>query len=229
MKLNLKSLILLAGMSLISLASAAQTDINKLTIGGGNASGLINNDRSDVIRDTKMGAMDIPLEYGKEYDDRLKELDAQMEERKWDNEKSAWERACELNTRDAYQKYADRYPSGLHRGEAENKMVDFDIEKIFSGEFNDLPIMTQTEADTTKQVSVVEVENHTKYELTVLYRGSQNKRVQIPAGGRGSVTVENGYYQIAAFVPPKWIRPYAGRQELTGGRYETGYWVVYGR
>jgi len=217
-------------MSFISLTSSAQTDINKLTIdGGSSASGRMKNDRSDLIKDTKMGVMEIPLEYGREYDDRLKELDEQMEERKWDKEESAWERARELDTKDAYQKYIDRFPDGLHRGEAEERLVDFAIEEIFKGEFNDLPMMNHTEPDTTKSVSVVMVENHTKYDLTVLYRGIQNRMIKIPPGGQGSVTVANGIYQIAAFVPPNWIRPYAGREELIGGRYETGYWVTYGR
>jgi len=228
MKLILKYLLIYIGVFFLSLTASAQTDINKLTIDGGGTTGLFRNDRSDLIKDTRTGAMEVDPGYGKEYDDRLRELDEQMEERKWSEEGSAWARACELNTRDSYQKYIDRFPSGLHRGEADNKIVDFDIEEIFKGEFNDLPIMELVEEDRDKPISIIQIENHTKYELTVMYQGSQNKMIKIPAGSRGSVTVENGYYKVAAYVPPKWIRPYAGRQEAVGGRYEIGFWVNYG-
>ncbi|MBQ0006261.1 MAG: hypothetical protein KBS57_02515, partial [Alistipes sp.] len=131
--------LLVSMLFIISIPCSAQTDINKLTIEGGNASTLNKFDRSDIIRDTKMGVEIPSLKYGKEYDDRLKEMDAQMEERKWSDEQSAWERACELDSRISYQKYIDRFPSGIHRGDAEKRIVDFDVDAIFKGDFNDLP------------------------------------------------------------------------------------------
>ena len=227
-----KTVLLFISISLLLLVyrpCSAQTEIDKITIDGGNASVIKKFDRSDIIRDTKMEVGIPTLKYGKEYDDRLKEMDAQMEERKWSDEQSAWNRACELDSRISYQKYIDRFPNGLHRGDAEKRIIDFDVDAIFKGDFDDLPIMERVKEDNDSPNSVVMVENHTEYELTVMYRGIDNKMIKIPPGGKGSIALSNGRYQVAAYVPPKWVRPYAGMQDFEGGTYETGYWIVQSR
>ena len=74
--------------------------------------------------------------------------------------------------------------------------------------------------------SEIVIDNNTDYALTVYYSGTSFKSILIPIGGKATFTVENGDYKIAASVPPAYIRPYAGKTEFVGGRYEIGFWVV---
>ena len=168
----------------------------------------------------------IPMDYGKYSDSNLKELERQMEERDWASEGTAWQRACAIDTKDSYQKYVARFPYGAHRAEADKKIVDFEVEDIFNGEHGNIPEIRQVSRDDESETSTIVVENATSYMLTVMYSGAESKSIRIAPGCRGSVTLVNGDYRIAASVPVASIRPYAGSQGFTGGRYETGYCVV---
>ena len=168
----------------------------------------------------------LPAGYGKYEDKGLEDLEKEMQEREWGNEETAWERAKSLDSKEGYEKYLARYPYGAHAGDANNRLIDIKVQDAINSNHEDLPDMKRVEEDDDSPTSTILVENHTDYPLTVMYSGLESKSTVIAAGGRGTVTVKNGHYRIAASVPPGHIRPFAGSQDFSGGRYEVGFWVV---
>lgn len=208
---------------LSTMFSAAQSKGGRDMKGGG--LGINSSERSRMIEST-LDVNSIPLNFKGLPDERIKEMERQMEERKWGSEDTAWELALSKDTRDAYQKYIALYPNGPHRAEASKRVVDIDVNNVFKGSHNKLPGMERVERDDDSPFSIVVVENATRYTLTVMYSGPESKSVYIPAGEKGSVKIPNGQYRIAASVPAPHVRPYAGAQLFEGGRYETGYCIV---
>lgn len=191
----------------------------------GGGTGMIRNEREALLGKT-IDAKDIPVEYGQYSDERLKELEAEMEERNWGREDTAWERACAINTKDSYKKFIAMYPYGPHRAEASKRLVDLEVEDIFNGKHGKLPSLTHVSDQPDSPKSTVVVENATQYTLTVMYSGTESRVMKISPGSKGAITLTNGFYKIAASVPPAHIRPFAGTEVLSGGRYETGFCVV---
>lgn len=220
--MKLRALIFLMFM-LSCMPVMAQNKNGRDMKGGG--LGVSSSERSRMIGST-IDVNSIPLNYKGIPDERINELEKQMEERKWGAEDTAWELASSKDTKDAYQKYIAMYPNGAHRAEASKRVVDIDVNNIFKGSHDKLPGMERVEADDDSPYSIIVVENATRYTLTVMYSGPESRSVFIPAGEKGSVRIPNGQYRIAASVPAPHVRPYAGAQLFQGGRYETGYCIV---
>lgn len=168
----------------------------------------------------------LPAGYGKYKDEGLQDLSRAMEERDWGSEDTAWERAKTLDSIDAYKKYLARYPYGQHVGEANNRIIDIRVSDALNGDHNDLPEMARTVSEDDSPTSTIVVENVTRFPLTVMYSGIESKSITIPAGSKSSVTLKNGHYRIAASVPVSYVFPFAGSQDFSGGRYETGFCIV---
>lgn len=183
--------------------------------------------RSGETMDAKMDASSsIPYNYKAYSDEKLEELNKAMKEREWNSEEGAWKRACEIDNRQAYEKYMATYPNGVHIYEANKNIINARIAETLEGAHNSLPNIKHTETDDESMTSTIVIDNNTGYTLTVYYSGASIKSVMIPVGGRSTFEVENGEYKIAATVPPEYIRPYAGKTDFVGGRYEIGFWVV---
>lgn len=222
----MKSLRIIFFLLLVSCAALAQTK------GGvenprGKYMGLPNSSTMGKMMDSKMDAnANIPFNYKGYSDDQLEDLNKAMKEREWNSEESAWARACELDTRQAYEKYIGAYPNGIHTYEANRRLINSKITETLDNAHNALPNIKQTEYDDNSLTSTIVIENNTGYPLTVYYSGSDIKSIIIPVNGKSTFTVENGEYKLAATVPPAYIRPFAGKTEFCGGRYEMGFWVV---
>jgi len=159
-------------------------------------------------------------------DEDLDEFNRRMEEREWGSEDTAWNRACQVNSRQGYEKYVARFPYGAHIAEAEQRLIAAKIAETLSNAHNDLPDIIHVEIDDESVTSTILIHNNTAYPLSVYYSGSETKCTVISVSGSATLTVENGEYKIAASVPPQHIRPYAGKTVFAGGRYEIGFWVV---
>lgn len=173
--------------------------------------------------------MDVPMhtpEYAKYTDDKIKQLEKDMNERDWASEETAWLRACTMDNETAYKKFIAMYPNSVHRGEADKKLIDISVDNALANAHNSLPGITQTYEDDDSPTSTITIDNNTEYPLTVLFSGDASKSIVIASGHSGVVKVENGYFRIAASVPPITIKPYAGITCFTGGSYQIGFWVV---
>lgn len=163
---------------------------------------------------------------GRFQDSGLGDLTRQMEQREWGSEDSAWQRACALNTKDAYQKYIGLYPNGPHRPFAEKRLIDINVNDMMRGSHNDFPRMKRIESDDESPTSTIVIENLTPYTLTVYFSGPESQSVPIPTGGKTSVTLKNGNYRVGASVPVATVRPFAGSQDLGGGTFEVGFIIA---
>lgn len=223
------SLLLLALLILSGVSVCAQTipltGYGEKRSAGKSATGAT---KGDLMKSSGMvDARTLPIEKGMKYDDTgLKDMRDAMRERDWGNEDTAWERAAEADTKGAYERYIGMYPYGAHRSAADDRLVALQVEEMMRGSHSRLPQMTHVEVDDESPVSIIEVTNHTDYPLTVLYSGTDTRSVVISPSRTHIVTLKNGDYKIAASVPSPQVRPYAGGETLTGGRYEVGYYIV---
>jgi len=212
------------GLTLLSLTAAAQS----FTIPYSPERGSLGSSKSEreMMLGNTIDMNTIPMEYNKFNDEKFRQMDEEMKEKMWASEDTAWERACEIDTKEAYRRYMAIYPNGPHRGEAGQRFIDRQVNDIMNNAHEDLPGIEHLEEDDDSPTSTVNVVNHTEYVLTVYYSGIDSRSVLINPGGRAAITVTNGPYKIAASVPPAHIKPFAGKTQLSGGLYEIGFWVV---
>lgn len=220
-----KLIIFLASLLILATGASAQSTIPLRKQGESFSGRAAKSERSKMIG-TIMDSKSLPVEYKSYSDEKLKELDERMKEREWNNEDTAWERARTLNTKDAYLKYIGMYPYGAHRGQADERLIEINVNDIMNGAHGSLPGMKQVEIEENSPTSTIIIENFTGYPLTVLYSGPEGRSVTISPGSKVAVTINNGYYRIAATVPPTTVRPFAGTENFSGGRYEVGFHIV---
>lgn len=160
------------------------------------------------------------------YDDTtLKDLQDKLEERKWGSEDTAWERACAIGNRDAYQKYIAMYPYGSHVAEATQRIIDIDVEDVLNHPHNSLPGFKLTKLDEESEYSTIVITNNTGVVLHILYSGLESRDLYIIRGGTATITVPNGECKIAALVDSPSVKPFAGRGVLRGGQYEVSFYI----
>ena len=175
-----------------------------------------------------VGAAGDPLPSGyKDYEDEgFEDFAREMKERGWGREDTAWQLACDANSKQSYERYMSMYPSGAHIAEASCRLVDAQVDEMLANAHNSLPNIIRTEPDDESLKSTVIIKNNTGYPLTVYYSGLQSRSVIIQPDGKATVTLDNGPYKLGASVPPSYIHPFAGKTSLEGGVYEIGFWVV---
>lgn len=210
------------GLVLIVLSAGAQT-VHE----GGNSFSVraSRSERAKMIGKT-IDPKSMPIEHSQYVDEKVKELEQAMKERDWGSEDTAWKRASELDTKDAYQRYSAMYPQGAHIAAASTRLIEIQVNDVFNSDHGSLPRMKHVDEDDDSPVSIIVVENATGQPLTVMYSGTESKSIVIVPGGKEVVSLKNGFYRIAASVPAANVRPYAGSEVLTGGRYEAGYCII---
>lgn len=189
-------------------------------------SGLKSEAERARILGTTMDVHSIPIQSNNFDDTRLRELEQELNERAWNSEYTAWQRASDLDTRSAYEKYSAMYPNGPHKAEATKRLIDIKVEETMNSSHGSLPPMKQIKSDDDSPTTNIVIQNETGLPLTIMFSGEESKNVIIPVGTRRTVTIKNGDYRIAASVPPATIRPFAGSQSFYGGTYETGFIIV---
>jgi hypothetical protein len=143
---------------------------------------------------------------------------------KWNTASKAWSEASNRNTVEAYKKYLELYPHGNHANQAKKIVIDKEVDGIFGGEHGNLPSMERTSSGSGKY-STVSIYNNTSYTLTIRYSGSDSKKIDIPSQQRSSVSLPNGNYRIAASVNASNVRSFAGTENLSGGEYDSNYYI----
>ena len=214
-------------MCLASVAAAQSVPLERRGDGySGSSKGSVRGMVGKPSVPTKLDADAGAVGYGKYTDEGLEQLEKQMAERDWGSEDSAWARACEADTAEAYQRYIAIYPYGAHRAEATQRLIDKNVDNVFNSSHGGLPQMKWVAPDEDSPTSTITVHNETGYPLTVMYSGSESKSTVIAPGRSDTLTVPNGRYRIAASVPPAFVRPFAGTETFHGGSYEVSFYVV---
>lgn len=162
----------------------------------------------------------VPTNYFRDSDKKMEEIENQA----WGTESKAWRQATSENSISAYEKYKSLYPNGAHIGICEKKLIDLEVSRIYAGEYGALPAMDRTGygGGSTSHITVT---NSTSYTLTILYSGSDSKKLVIGAGKTKSVRLKNGQYRVAASVSASNVSNYAGTENLLGGDYSVDYYI----
>lgn len=155
--------------------------------------------------------------------DSQKRIDA-FEKKNWETESKAWSTAKKRGTLEAYKKYMEMYPKGSHATTADKKTIDLEVDTIMSGSHDNLPYIEPVYY-TGASSSSIEIYNNTKYKLTMLYSGTDSKRVTIDPQAKKTVTLRNGSYHCAASVNAPDVKSLSGTLTLSGYIYSVEYYM----
>ena len=143
----------------------------------------------------------------------------------WNSEDRAWQTASERGMLVMFQRYLNLYPNGVHRSEAMKKIIDLEGADVFrSGNYGQLPSMDKIGYGKSAYTTVT-VKNDTQYTLTLLYSGTESKRIVISSYDSQGVQLKSGSYRIVASVDASRVRNFAGKEDLTGGIYSVNYYI----
>lgn len=141
-------------------------------------------------------------------------------------DEEAWQVAYKDHTIDSYNAYLDVLPAGLHAEEAEEAIVDLEVEAIFRGDYGSMPPMDKIRALTgNSSMNQIEVYNNTSYDLSLLYSGPKSIKIIISPKERQKFELPNGKYRVAASVDASNIGNFAGTERLEGGFYSVEYYI----
>lgn len=135
-----------------------------------------------------------------------------------------WLETQRLNTGEGYLNFIKKYPKTVFTAKAESTLIALEVTGILSKEHSTLP-SPQRLTTTGSNVSSVEIENQTRYTLTVRYSGKDSKRLTVRSNDKISVALANGRYRVAASVSAPNVVPFAGDQILEGGEYSSRYFI----
>lgn len=125
---------------------------------------------------------------------------------------------------DLYQKHLRLVPDSPRRAKFEKRIIDLEVAEITRGEHGKLPPAAPVQI-TGGTEALVEIENQTRYTLTVRYSGRQSYRFDLTAGQTQEVNLATGSYQVAATVSSPGVIPYAGSDTLQGGKYSSKFYI----
>jgi len=141
-------------------------------------------------------------------------------------EENDWEKAFTLNSIKLLSDCIKKYPYSYNIDDAEKKIIDLEVDKIFKGDYGQLPPMSKNNynysASSTNSISIY---NRTKYTLTVRYSGVESKKIVLIPGERTTISLKFGNYRIAASVNAANVRNYAGSEYLSSGEYSSEFYI----
>jgi hypothetical protein len=135
-----------------------------------------------------------------------------------------WLETQHINTNEAYQNFIIKHPETNFSAKAESTLIAMEVTGILSKEHSTLPSPQRLTA-TGANVSSIEIENQTRYTLTVRYSGKDSKRLTVRAHDKMSIVLANGGYRVAASVSASNVAPFAGNQVFEGGEYSSRYFI----
>lgn len=137
-----------------------------------------------------------------------------------------WELAKKKNTIRAYRDFIKKYPGNIHVEDAERRIIDLEVDQIFKGDHGSLPPMSKSTGSSYSSTNKVNIFNNTEYTLTIRYSGPESRKIVIPPRGRDNQTVlPSGNYRITASVDAAYVSNYAGTEYLSGGEYDSEYYI----
>lgn len=142
-------------------------------------------------------------------------------------DEQSWMRTKSTNTKDAYENYLKIFPSGRYIKEAKKKSIDQEVETILAGNYLALPSMNQSESIPGSKLNEITIKNITGFTLVIIYSGPVSEKVEVKDGSTYVVKLPNGQYNITATLNSDLIGSFVGKEMLTGGKYETKFFLGY--
>ena len=107
----------------------------------------------------------------------------------------------------------------------DSKKIDAEVAAIMAGNHNPLPPAQRVQADPTATVAELVTKNNTKYNLTVMYSGATSQKLILPPGASKTVVLGIGLYKVAASVDAASVIPFAGQDNIQGGKYQNTFYI----
>lgn len=142
-------------------------------------------------------------------------------------DEQTWMRAKSANTNEAYGNYQKLFPTGRYFKEAKKKMLDEEVATILAGDYNALPTMNKSESIPGSKLNEITIKNITGFTLVIIYSGPVSEKVEVKDGSMYVVKLPNGQYNITATLTSDLIGSFVGKENLTGGKYETKFFLGY--
>jgi len=158
-----------------------------------------------------------------EIDEARKRKKEKEEFDKYGTDDNAWNTATSINSIDAYRDYLQRYPNGKHKKEANKKIIDLEVQSIInSGDYGELPPSQRTSYGSGGS-NTITIRSRCDRTITILYSGRESLRIDIAPYGTRSIVLPSGNYKVVAKASG--VRSFYGNENLTGGTYESEYYI----
>lgn len=142
-------------------------------------------------------------------------------------DEQTWMRAKSANTAEAYENYQKLFPTGRYFKEAKKKVLDEEVATILAGDYQALPAMNKSESLPGSKLNEITIKNITGFTLVIIYSGPVSEKIEVKDGGMYVVKLPNGQYNITATLSSDIIGSFVGKENLTGGKYETKFFLGY--
>ncbi len=142
-------------------------------------------------------------------------------------DEQTWMRAKSTNTNEAYENYQKLFPTGRYFKDAKKKILDQEVATILAGDYNALPAMNKSESLPGSKLNEITIKNITGFTLTIIYSGPVSEKIEVKDGSMYVVKLPNGQYNITATLTSDLIGSFVGKENLTGGKYETKFFLGY--
>lgn len=142
-------------------------------------------------------------------------------------DEQTWMRAKSVNTNEAYENYQKLFPTGRYFKEAKKKILDQEVATILAGDYQALPAMNKSESLPGSKLNEITIKNITGFTLTIIYSGPVSEKIEVKDGSMYVVKLPNGQYNITATLTSDFIGSFVGKENLTGGKYETKFFLGY--
>lgn len=142
-------------------------------------------------------------------------------------DEQTWMRAKSTNTNEAYENYQKLFPTGRYFKDAKKKILDQEVATILAGDYNALPAMNKSESLPGSKLNEINIKNITGFTLTIIYSGPVSEKIEVKDGSMYVVKLPNGQYNITATLTSDLIGSFVGKENLTGGKYETKFFLGY--
>ena len=145
------------------------------------------------------------------------------EQEMYGTDAKAWNTATNINTLAAYQDYLRRYPKGKHIDAANKRIIDIEVQQVInSGDYGDLP-SSQKISSGTGSKSTIHIRSRCDRRITIMYSGINSMKIELSPYESRTVYLKSGNYKVVATAPG--VRPFYGTENLTGGDYESEYYI----
>ncbi|MBR1503409.1 MAG: hypothetical protein IJ618_05970 [Prevotella sp.] len=154
---------------------------------------------------------------------KVEEAKKREEYEKYGTDANAWKTASSANTITAYQDYLKRYPKGKYVETANKKIIDLEVQNVInSGDYGYLPSSQKVSYGTGKY-STINLSSRCNQTITIMYSGVKSMKIVLSPYQSRKAVLPSGTYKVVATSPG--VRSFYGTEKLTGGDYESEYYI----
>lgn len=135
-----------------------------------------------------------------------------------------WQWVKEQHSLKYYRNFITLFPFHPKKKWINKQIIDLEVKEISSGKYGNMP-QAQPLSFGGSRVRV-EVENQTRYELTVRYSSPlSSKKLIISSNSKKTVSLLPSNYKVAASVNASNVRNYYGEDSMRAGKYSSSFYI----